>query len=106
MDVKLYVGNLSYNTSEEQLRSLFSQAGAITSVALIQDRSTGMSKGFAFVEMDSQSSAQNAISMFNAYLLGEKQLMVSIARPREEANRGGFQNRNRDSKRGGGKRRY
>ncbi len=106
MDVKLYVGNLSYNTSEEQLRSLFSQAGTVTSVALIQDRSTGTPKGFAFVEMDSQPSAQKAISMFNAYLLGEKQLIVSIARPREEPGQAGFPKRNRDQKRGGGKRRY
>ena len=106
MDVKLYIGNLASNTSEDELRSLFSQAGTVSSVALIKDRSSGMSKGFAFVEMDSQASAQKAISMFNTYLLSEKQLVVSIARPREEPGRGSFQNRNRDQKRGGGKRRY
>jgi cold-inducible RNA-binding protein len=106
VDVKLYVGNIKYNTSEDGLRELFSQAGGVSSVAMIQDRSTGMFKGFAFVEMDSQASAQKAISMFNAYMWGEKQLAVSVARPREEPARGGFQNRNRDQKRGGGKRRY
>jgi cold-inducible RNA-binding protein len=106
MDVKLYVGNMSYNTSEDDLRSLFAQAGTVTSVALIKDRTTGMSKGFAFVEMDSQAGAQKAISMFNEYTLGERQLAVSFARPREERGGGGFQKRNRDQKRGGGKRRY
>ena len=106
MDVKLYVGNMSYNTSEDDLRALFSQAGTVNSVALIKDRTTGMSKGFAFIEMDSQASAQKAISMFNEFLLGDRKLAVSFARPREERGRGGFQKRNRDQKRGGGKRRY
>lgn len=106
MEVKLYVGNMSYNTTEEDLRGLFAQAGTVTSVALIKDRTTGMSKGFAFIEMDSQASAQKAISMFNDYTINERQLAVSFARPREE--RGGFQqrNRNRDQNRGGGHRRY
>ena len=108
MDVKLYVGNMAYNTNEDDLRGLFAQAGAVNSVALIKDCTTGMSKGFAFVEMDSQASAQKAITMFNEYTLNERQLAVSFARPREERGRGsgGYQNRNRDQKRGGGKRRY
>jgi len=108
MDKKLYVGNMAYNTSEDDLRGLFAQAGVVTSVALIKDRSTGMSKGFAFLEMDSQESAQKAITMFNDFTLNERQLAVSFARPREEhGNRGGgYQNRNRNQKRGGGKRRY
>jgi RNA recognition motif-containing protein len=110
MDVKLYVGNMSYNTSEDDLRALFSQAGTVNSVALIKDRTTGMSKGFAFIEMDSQASAQKAITMFNEYMLNERQLAISFARPREErGNRGGGyqnRNRNRDQKRGGGKRHY
>lgn len=104
MIVKLYVGNMSYNTTEEDLRGLFSQAGNVTSVALIKDRTTGQSKGFAFVEMDSQASAQKAITMFNDYAMNDRQLAVSFARPREE--RGSFQKRNRDQKRGGGQRRY
>jgi cold-inducible RNA-binding protein len=109
MEAKLYVGNMAYNTSEDDLRGLFMQAGAVTSVALIKDRTTGMSKGFAFVEMDSQASAQKAITMFNEYMLNERQLAVSFARPREERGGrggGGYQNRNRDQKRSGGKRRY
>jgi RNA recognition motif-containing protein len=104
MEVKLYVGNMSYNTTEEDLRELFSQAGTVTSVALIKDRTTGMSKGFAFIEMDSQAGGQKAISMFNDYSMNDRQLAVSFARAREE--RGGFQKRNRDQKRGGGQRRY
>ena len=108
MDVKLYVGNMAYNTTEDDLRGLFSQAGTVNSVALIKDRTTGMSKGFAFVEMDTRENAQKAITMFNEYMLNERQLAVSFARPREERDGrgGGYQNRNRDQKRGGGKRRY
>ena len=98
MDVKLYVGNMAYNTSEDDLRGLFAQAGTVNSVALIKDRTTGMSKGFAFVEMDSQASAQKALSMFNEHFLNERQLAVCFARPRDERGRrgGDFQNHNRD----------
>ena len=88
MESKLYVGNLSYDTTEQTLRELFMQAGNVVSVSLITDRETNRSKGFAFVEMGSQSEAQKAISMFNSYTLGDRQLNVNIARPREE--RGGF----------------
>ncbi|MBN2117401.1 MAG: RNA-binding protein [Anaerolineales bacterium] len=87
MEAKLYVGNLSYGTTEQSLRELFMQAGNVTSVALIKEPGTQRSKGFAFVEMDSQSEVQKAISMFNGYTLDERQLTVSVARPREE--RGG-----------------
>jgi RNA recognition motif-containing protein len=105
MEVKLYVGNLSYNTTEEHVRELFSQAGNVSSVALIKDRSTGQSKGFAFVEMDSQASAQKAITMFKDYMMNDRPLSVSFARPREERS-GGFQRNNRNQNRGGGQRRY
>jgi len=87
MEAKLYVGNLSYNTTEQGLRELFMQAGNVTSVALIKEPGTQRSKGFAFVEMTTQSDAQKAISMFNGYTMDERQLTVSVARPREE--RGG-----------------
>jgi len=91
MEAKLYVGNLSYSTSDDELRTLFAQAGTVISVAVIKDRDTGSSKGFGFVEMTSQVDAQKAISMFNAYKMGERPLTVNIARPREErsSNRGG-----------------
>jgi RNA recognition motif-containing protein len=91
METKLYVGNLSYSTTEEDLRSLFSQAGTVSSVALIKDRDSGQSKGFAFVEMSNQAEAGKAISMFNGQNLGERELRVSLARPREES--GGFRDR-------------
>lgn len=107
MEVKLYVGNMSYDTTEDDLRELFSQAGLVSSVALIKDRTTGMSKGFAFVEMDTHDNAQKAITMFNDYVLRERQLAVSKARPREErSGGGGYQKRNRNQKRSGEKRRY
>jgi len=116
MDTKLYVGNLSYSTSEEDLRTLFSGAGTVVSVALIKDRDTGRSKGFAFVEMSSQSEAENAIKQFNGANFGERVLKVNIARPMEErpsgrynsnrsSQKGGYGDRNRRSG-GGGQRRY
>ncbi len=85
---KLYVGNLAYSTTEDDLRTLFAQAGAVASVALITDRETGRSKGFAFVEMSNTAEAQKAIGMFNGFTLGDRQLTVNEARPRED--RGGF----------------
>jgi len=86
---KLYVGNLSYSTTEDDLRELFSQAGAVTSVAIITDRETGRSKGFAFVEMDSAAAAQQAISQFNGSQLHDRTITVNVARPREERPGGG-----------------
>jgi RNA recognition motif-containing protein len=97
MELKLYVGNLEYSTTEDELRTLFTQAGTVTSVALIKDRDTGRSKGFAFIEMSTQSEAQKAISMFNAFKMGERELAVNMARPKEERS-GGFGG----NKRGGG----
>src|SRR5512146_434720 len=91
MEAKLYVGNLSYQTTEQNLRELFMQAGNVNSVALIKEPGTQRSKGFAFVEMGSQAEVQKAISMFNGYTLDERQLAVSVARPREErSGSGGF----------------
>ena len=89
MESKLYVGNLSYSTTEDELRTLFSQAGTVSSVALIKDRDTGQSKGFAFVEMSNQVEAEKAISMFNGQTMGQRELKVSLARPREERSGGG-----------------
>ena len=83
MEAKLYVGNLDYTTTKDDLRTLFAQAGAITSVALIKDRDTGQSRGFAFVEMGTQAEAQKAISMFAAYKLGDRELTVNVAKPRK-----------------------
>jgi RNA recognition motif-containing protein len=95
--MKLYVGNLPYSTTDEDLRTLFAQAGTVVSVDVIKDRFTGDSKGFAFVEMSSQSEGENAIRMFNGYSMGNREIKVNIARPREERAPGGF-----DDRRGGG----
>ncbi len=89
MEAKLYVGNLSYTTSDDDLRTLFAQAGTVVSVAVIKDRDTGTSKGFGFVEMTSQAEAQKAISMFNAYQMGERPLTVNMAKPRVERSGSG-----------------
>ena len=104
MEAKIYVGNLSYQTTEQNLRELFMQAGNVNSVALIKEPGTDRSKGFAFVEMGSQSDVQKAISMFNGYTLNERQLTVSIARPREERS-GGFR-QNRGGNNSNNRRRY
>ncbi len=101
MESKLYVGNLSYNVSEEELRELFSQAGEIKEVALIVDRDTRRPKGFGFVEFVNQADAEKAIQMFNNYELDNRRLTVNIARPREDRGGGGGR-----GGRGGGRSRY
>jgi RNA recognition motif-containing protein len=103
MEIKLYVGNLSYSTTEDDLRTLFAQAGTVQSVTIIKDRDTGRSKGFAFVEMGTQVEAQQAISKFNGQNMQDRALTVNLARPREERPRGGgFGDRDRPGGGGGG----
>lgn len=107
MQIKLYVGNLSHSISEETLRTLFTQAGTVTSVALIKDRDSGQPKGFAFVEMSNQAEAQKAIAMFDKFNVADRELKVNIARPPE--TRGGIPDRGsghsrRPPQRGGNKR--
>lgn len=104
MEAKLYVGNLPYSATEEELSSMFGQAGTVTSVAIIKDRETGRSKGFAFVEMASDADAQKAISMLNGQNMGGRDLRVSIARPREGGGGGGRSFGNRGGGGGGGRR--
>lgn len=101
MDNKLYVGNLSYATTEDELKSLFSNAGTVTSVAVIKDRETGRSKGFAFVEMSTKEEADKAVSQYNGYTMGDRDLRISIARPKEEGGRRDFGGGNRGGGRGG-----
>ena len=83
MEVKVYVGNLSKSTTSEELNNLFMQAGAVTAVDIIKDRKSGESKGFAFVTMSAQGEADKAISMFNTHKIGEQELKVNIAKPKE-----------------------
>jgi cold-inducible RNA-binding protein len=89
MGTKLYVGNLSFNTTENELQELFSQAGPVQEVTLMQDKFTGKSRGFAFVTMGSEQDAQNAISKFNGQTIEGRPLTVNEARPREARPPGG-----------------
>jgi cold-inducible RNA-binding protein len=84
MENKLYVGNLPYAATEDDLKEHFSKAGNVTSVALIKDRATGRAKGFGFVEMSSADEAQKAISMFHGQDFMGRTITVNVARPREE----------------------
>ena len=93
MATKLFVGNLSFNTTEMELQDLFKQAGNVASCELIQDKFTNKSRGFAFVTMGSQEEATAAVSQFNGKELDGRALTVNEARPREERPRtggGGF----------------
>jgi len=82
MDIRIYVGNLNKSTTQEEINTLFSQAGAVSTVDLARDKITGQSKGFAFVSMPAQADADKAISMFNDYALAENKLKVNFAKPR------------------------
>jgi RNA recognition motif-containing protein len=84
MEIQLYVGNLSKDTTQEELNTLFAQAGDVRAVDIIMDRRRGESKGFGFVTMSAQSEADKAVSMFNSYSLDNHQLRVDLARPREQ----------------------
>jgi RNA recognition motif-containing protein len=84
MDIRIYVGNLAKSTTQDEINALFAQAGAVSSVDLVKDKATGLSKGFAFVSMPVQADADKAISMFNAYSLADQPLKVNIAKPRVE----------------------
>ena len=100
METKLYVGNLSYTTTEDELRTLFAEVGPVTSVALITDRQTGQSKGFGFVEMETDQAAQEAIERLNNSTVNERALTVSEARPRESSFGGGGRSSDRSGNRG------
>lgn len=84
MDTKLYVGNLSYTTTDESLRVAFAKAGNVVAVEMIKDRETGRMKGFAFVTMKTQEEAENAIKLLNGKSLDNREIKVNIARPRED----------------------
>ena len=91
MSMKLYVGNLSFQTSSSDLQDLFSQAGTVESASVVEDRDTGQSRGFGFVEMSSREEGEAAIQQFNGKEVGGRALTVNEAKPREDrgGSRGG-----------------
>jgi cold-inducible RNA-binding protein len=103
MAMKLYVGNLSFQTSSEDLQQLFAQAGTVESASVVEDRDTGRSRGFGFVEMASKEDGEKAIQQFNGTDLNGRNLTVNEARPREDrGNRGGGGRGGFGGNRGGG----
>ena len=94
MSKKLYVGNLAFQTTNQDLQQLFAQAGTVESASIIEDRDTGRSKGFAFVEMSTEAEAASAIDQFNGKEVGGRMLKVNEARPRENRSGGGGGGRN------------
>jgi cold-inducible RNA-binding protein len=107
LEVKLYVGNMTYDTTEDQLRTMFAEAGSVVSVDVIKDRYTGSPKGFAFITMESQPDAAKAISMFNGKDVDGRPLTVNTAKPREERSGGGRSNYGQGNRgRGGTNNRY
>ena len=84
METKLYVGNMSHDTTEQDLRTMFGEAGTVNLVDVITDRMTGKTKGFAFVTMSNQDEAEKAIVMFNAKDVKSRILKVNISKPKEE----------------------
>jgi RNA recognition motif-containing protein len=99
MSTKLYVGNLAFQTTSQELQQLFGQAGTVQSASVVADRDTGNSRGFAFVEMSSQEEATSAIEQFNGKEVGGRALKVNEAKPRE--NRGGGGQRFNENRGGG-----
>ena len=89
MSTKLYVGNLAFQTTSEELQALFAQAGTVESASVVEDRMTGRSRGFAFVEMSTAEEATAAIDQFNGKEVGGRALKVNEAKPRENRNGGG-----------------
>ena len=104
MGTKLYVGNLSFRTTSEDLREHFSQAGTVESASVIEDRDTGRSRGFGFVEMATPEDAAAAIEQFNGKEFGGRNLTVNEARPKTERSGGGGGGRGGYGGGGGGNR--
>jgi len=95
MSTKLYVGNLSFDTSSEQLQTIFAEAGTVQSASIVEDRDTGRSRGFGFVEMSTKEEAQAAITALDGKECDGRNLKVNEAKPRENRNGGGGGGRDR-----------
>jgi len=106
MSNKLFVGNLSFNTTENDLSDAFAAHGSVTEANMMMDRATGRPRGFAFVTMSSPEEAQKAIDALNGATLDGRQLTVNVARPREERSGGGGGGGRREYGGGGGRNRY
>ncbi|MBK9316954.1 MAG: RNA-binding protein [Acidobacteria bacterium] len=104
MSMKLYVGNLSFNTTEEDLTRLFTEVGSVESASMVTDRDTGRSRGFGFVEMSSKAEGEAAIAKFNGSEVDGRSLTVNEAKPRENRSGGGGFGGGRGG--GGGRSRY
>ena len=104
--MRLYVGGLPYQTTEQDLLDLFEQVGQVTEVSVITDRQTGRSKGFGFVEMSNDQEAQSAIAQLNGTLLGNRTITVNEARERQATGSRGFRGRERRSDTGYRSERY
>ena len=105
MSTKLYVGNLAFQTTSQELQELFAQAGTVESASVVEDRETGRSRGFAFVQMSTNEEAAAAIDQFNGKEVGGRALKVNEAKPRENRGGGGRgfdSNRGRSSNNRGG----
>ena len=102
--MNIYVANLSWNTNSDSLQELFSQYGEVTSAYIINDRETGRSRGFGFVEMPNDEEGQKAIDTLNETEFEGKNIAVSVARPRTERPAGGYGGGNRGGGYGGGNR--
>lgn len=102
MGRRLYVGNLPYSSTEEQLTDLFSRAGKVDNVRVMRDMATGRARGFAFVEMASDDDAQKAIAEFNEYQFDGRPLVVNEARPKTEGGGGGYGGGGGGNRGGGG----
>ena len=106
MNTKIFVGNLSFNTTENDLQDAFAAHGTVTEANLMVDRATGRPRGFGFITMNSPEEAQKAIAALNGSQLGGRALTVNIAKPREERPAGGGGGRREYGGSGGGRNRY
>ena len=104
MSTKLYVGNLAFQTTSQELQEMFATAGTVESASVVEDRDTGRSRGFGFVEMSTKEEASSAIDQFNGKELGGRALKVNEAKPRENRGGGGFGGGNGGGGNYGGKR--